>query len=80
MLDHHYELDLMLKQLVEGSRLGKLEQSVDLNDRRLCRRRHKSMSWRSKSINEQIVVLPLTSVDRVLRKRSILKKSDISIN
>ena len=38
------------------------------------------MSWRGKSINKQIITLPLTSVDRVLRKRNVLKKCDISKN
>ena len=59
---------------------GVLASSVDLSYKRLCQRRHRSWSWRSKSIHEQIIILPLTSVDRVLRKRSILKKSDISRN
>ena len=38
------------------------------------------MNRRSRSINEQIIILPLTSVDRVGRKMSILKNSDISKN
>ena len=42
--------------------------------------RNRSMSWRGKSINKLILILPLTSVDRGLRKRYILNKSDISIN
>ena len=31
-------------------------------------------------MNGQIIFLPLSSVDRVLRKRSILKKGDINRN
>ena len=38
----------------------------------------RSKRWRDKSINEQIIILPLTSVDGVLRKRIILKKGDIN--
>ena len=45
-----------------------------------CQRWNKSRSWQGKSINKQIIILPLTSVDRVWRKRSILKKCDISRN
>ena len=79
--DHHWRLDLMSKQLVKGSRLGDvLAPSVDLSDRRLCLGRNISKSGRGKSITEQIIILPLTRVDRVLRKRSILKKGDISRN
>ena len=54
--------------------------SIDLSDMRLRQRRNISRSWRGMSINEQIIIRPLTSVDRVLRKRSILKKGDIIIN
>ena len=57
-----------------------LEPSVDLSDRKLCQGKHRSKSWRSKSINEQITILPLISVEWVLRKRSILKGNDISRN
>ena len=57
-----------------------LASSVDLSDRRLCQRRNRSRSWRGKSINKKIIILPLASVDRVLRKKSILKKGDISRN
>ena len=51
-----------------------------MSDRRLCQRWNRSRSWRGKSINEQIIILPLTSVDRVERKRGILKKGDINRN
>ena len=54
--------------------------SVDLSDRRFYLSKDRSKSWRGKSINEQIIILPLTSVDLILRKRSILKKGDISRN
>ena len=54
--------------------------SIDLSDRRLCQRRNKSRSWHDKSIKEQIIILLVTSVDWVLRKRNILKKHDISRN
>ena len=54
--------------------------SIDLSDRRLCQRSNRSRSWLGKSINEQIIILPLTSVEWVLRKRSILKKRDNSKN
>ena len=50
---------------------------IDLSDKRLCQRRNRNRSWCGKSINKQIVILPQTSVDRVLRKKSILKKRDI---
>ena len=64
----------------EGLETGVLAPILDLSDKRLCQRRNISRSWRGKSINEQIVILPLNSVDRVLRKRSIIKKSDINRN
>ena len=54
--------------------------SVDLSDRRLCQRKKKSRSWQGKSINEESIILSLVSVDRVLRKMSILKKGDIIRN
>ena len=57
-----------------------LASSVDLSDSRFYLSRDRSRSWRGKSINEQIIILPLTSVDQVLRKRSILKKGDVSRN
>ena len=57
-----------------------LASSVDLCDRRFYLSRDMRRSWRGKSINEQIIILPLTSVDRVLRKRGILKKGDINRN
>ena len=38
----------MSKQLVEGSRLGVLASSVDLSDRRLCQRRHRSRSYEAR--------------------------------
>ena len=57
-----------------------LAPSVDLSDRRFCPKTNRCRSWRGKSINDQIIILPLASVDRVLRKRSILKKGDISKN
>ena len=59
---------------------GVLASSVDLSDRRFYLSRDRSRSWQGKSINEQIIILPLANVDRVLRKRSILKKGDISRN
>ena len=54
--------------------------SVDLSDRRFDLSRDRSRSWRGKSINEQIIIVPLTSVGRVLRKRIILKKCGINRN
>ena len=63
-----------------GLETGGVAPSVDLSDKRLCQRRNIRRSWQDKSINEKIVILPPTSVDLVLRKRSILKKSDISRN
>ena len=54
--------------------------SVHLSDMRFYLSRDRSRSWRGKSINKQIIILPLTSVDGVLRKRNILKKGDISRN
>ena len=59
---------------------GLLALSIDLSDRRLCQRWNKSISWRGKSINKKIIILPLTSVDWVGRKRVILKKCDINRN
>ena len=61
---------------------GVLASSVYASDRSfsLSRDRSRSRSWQGKSINMQIIILPLTSVDRVLRKRSILKKGDINRN
>ena len=57
-----------------------LASSVDLSDRRFYLSRDRSRSWRGKSINEQIIILHLTSLDRVVRKKNILKKGDISKN
>ena len=54
--------------------------SIDLSDRKLCQMRNRSRRWQDKSVNEQIIVLPLISVDRVVRKKIILKKSNISRN
>ena len=51
-----------------------------MSKERLCQWRNISRSWQGKSINEKIIVLPLTSVDRVLRKRSIRKKYVINRN
>ena len=48
--------------------------SVDFSDMKFYLSRDKSRSWRGKSINEQITILSLNSVDRILRKKSILKK------
>ena len=59
---------------------GVLASIVYLSNGRPCQRRNRSRTWRSKSLNEQIIILPLTSVDRVLSKKSILKKGDISRN
>ena len=69
----------MSKQLVAGLRLG-VASNVDLSDRRFDLSKVRSKSWRGKSINQQIIILLLTSADRVLRKRSILKKCDINRN
>ena len=69
----------MSKQLVEGSRLG-VALHVNLSDKRFYLSRDRSRSWPGKSINEQIIILPLTNVDGVLRKRSILKKGDLNGN
>ena len=57
-----------------------LASNVDLSDRKFYLSMDRSRSWRGKSINEQIIFLPLASVDRVLRKKSILKKGDINRN